>query len=129
MSQTKTERPLSPHLFIYRMRLTFLMSGFHRVTGIVLYFGIAFLAWWLVAAASGPKAFSWASWFFGSFIGFLVLFGLSWALIHHAIGGIRHFAWDLRIGLTKQATQQWALATIVASVALTILLWIIVLIV
>src|SRR6266480_3226118 len=91
---SRRDRPLSPHLQIYRCTLPFLMSGFHRVTGFVLYFGFALIAWWLIAAASGPTAYANVQWFFGTFIGRLVLLGYTWALIHHTIGGIRHLIWD-----------------------------------
>ena len=76
MAETHTDkRPLSPHLQIYRWTLPFLMSGFHRVTGFVLYFGFALVSWWLIAAASGPSAYANVQWFFGTFIGRLVLLG------------------------------------------------------
>ncbi|SKA20713.1 succinate dehydrogenase, cytochrome b556 subunit [Consotaella salsifontis] len=129
MSQIQKPRPLSPHIMIYRLRMTMLMSGFHRATGLALYFGMVFLTWWLVAAASGPNAFGWASWFFGSFLGYIVMLGFSWGLIHHAVGGVRHLIWDLGIGLSKEASMRWAIGTIIASVAITILLWLVVLIV
>ncbi len=122
-ADTRANRPLSPHLSIYRWRLTFLMSGFHRVTGFVLYFGMLIVVWWLAAAASGPEAFAFASRVLGSWFGLLVVFGFSWGLIHHAMGGIRHFVWDFGVGLDKPARDQWALATIVGSVAITVIVW------
>lgn len=68
-------RPLSPHLQIYRPMLTMTMSIVHRITGATLYFGILLLAWWLVAAASGPNAYANVEWFMGTLIGRVVLFG------------------------------------------------------
>ena len=65
----RVERPLSPHLQIYRLTFTFLMSGFHRVTGIVTYFGFFLVVWWLLAVAAGPNAYAWVQWFFGSWLG------------------------------------------------------------
>src|ERR671927_321233 len=85
---SRRNRPLSPHIQIYRWTLPFLMSGFHPVTGFVLYFGFALIAWWLVAAASGPSAYANVQWFFGTWIGRLFLLGYTWALIHHTLGGI-----------------------------------------
>ncbi|MCR4282395.1 MAG: succinate dehydrogenase, cytochrome b556 subunit [Bauldia sp.] len=122
-ADVKANRPLSPHLSIYRWSLTFLMSGFHRVTGIVLYFGFLLLVWWLVAAASGPGAFDFVNWVLGSWLGLLVLFGFSWGLIHHTLGGLRHFVWDFGVGLGEPARDRLALATIVGSVTLTLVLW------
>ncbi len=122
-ADTRANRPLSPHLSIYRWRLTFLMSGFHRVTGLVLYFGILLLVWWLVAMASGPDAFAFANRALGSWLGLIVLFGFSWGLIHHMLGGLRHFIWDFGIGLGKPARDRFALATIVGSVTITLVVW------
>jgi succinate dehydrogenase / fumarate reductase cytochrome b subunit len=118
-AEAKANRPLSPHLQIYRWPITMAMSIAHRVTGGALYFGTLLLVWWLAAAASGPGAFDFANAVFGSWIGRLVLFGYSWALLHHMLGGLRHFLWDFGIGLGKPARDQLALANIVASAALT----------
>ena len=76
-------RPLSPHLQIYKPMLTMMMSIAHRITGAALYFGTLLLAWWLIAAATGPAYYEFVSEIAGSFIGRLVLFGYTWALIHH----------------------------------------------
>jgi succinate dehydrogenase cytochrome b subunit len=122
-ADAKANRPLSPHLQIYRWPLTMAMSIVHRVTGGALYFGTLLLVWWLAAAASGPKAFGFANAVFGSWFGLLVLFGYSWALLHHMLGGLRHFLWDFGIGLGKPARDQLALANIIGSVALTFVLW------
>jgi len=118
-------RPLSPHLQVYRMMLTFVMSGFHRISGFALYFGMLLVAWWLVAAASGPNAYADFEWFIGGWIGRLVLFGYSWALIHHMLGGIRHLIWDTGRGFEPSEREMLALATIVGSVAFTLILWVI----
>jgi succinate dehydrogenase / fumarate reductase cytochrome b subunit len=88
------QRPLSPHLTIYRLTWTMAMSVVHRITGCALYFGTLLLAWWLLAAATGAKYFDTANAFFGSWFGQLILLGYTWALVHHMLGGIRHFIWD-----------------------------------
>jgi succinate dehydrogenase / fumarate reductase cytochrome b subunit len=118
-------RPISPHLQIYRPMLTMMMSIVHRITGAALYFGFLLLAWWLIAAASGPNAYANFEWFIGSFIGRVVLFGYTWALLHHMLGGIRHLIWDTLHGF-EPAEREWlTLATIIGSVALTVLVWIV----
>ena len=81
MADAPIQRPISPHIQIYTWTLPFLMSGFHRITGFALYFGFLLIAWWLTAAASGPSAYTNVQWFFGSFIGRLVLFAACWALV------------------------------------------------
>ena len=100
MSDTRTlqarppaERPLSPHLQIYRPMLTMMMSIVHRITGFGLYFGTLLLAWWL-NSAQGPNGYGKFQAFAGSWVGRLILFGYTWALIHHALGGIRYLIWD-----------------------------------
>lgn len=118
-------RPISPHLQIYKPMLTMMMSIVHRITGAALYFGMLLLAWWLIAAAAGPNAYANFEWFIGSFIGRLVLFGYTWALLHHLLGGIRHLIWDTGHGFEPAEREFLALATIVGSIALTILVWIV----
>ena len=118
-------RPLSPHLQVYKMMLTFVMSGFHRISGFALYFGIVLLAWWLIAAASGPNAYANVEWFMGSWIGRLVLLGYTWALLHHMLGGIRHLIWDTIHGFEPAEREMLALATLVGSISLTVVVWVV----
>lgn len=122
-------RPLSPHLQIYRFSWTMAMSIAHRITGAALYGGTLLLAVWLVAAASGKAAFDEVQWWFGSFLGLLVLFGFTFALWHHTLGGIRHLIWDT--GRAFDATSRMALAkyTLVGSVILTLATWILALVI
>src|ERR1700729_828693 len=91
-------RPLSPHLGIYRLTLTMMMSVVHRGTGIALYAGSVLLAWWLLAAASGPNAYALFQAVASSLIGRIVLFGYTFALVHHMLGGVRHLIWDTGAG-------------------------------
>jgi succinate dehydrogenase / fumarate reductase, cytochrome b subunit len=119
----KANRPLSPHIQIYRWQLTMVMSIVHRVTGGALYFGTLLLAGWLVALASGPGPFATAHAIAGSWLGLLVLFGYSWALIHHMLGGLRYFVWDFGYALGKPARDQIALANLVLSIVITVVLW------
>lgn len=118
------ERPLSPHLFIYAPSWTMIMSVVHRGTGAALYFGTLLLAAWLIAAASGPAAYDWAQWAFGSWIGRLVLFGYTWALVCHLIGGIRFLIWDMIIGFGEER-RLLSLGTWVLSGVFTILIWVV----
>jgi succinate dehydrogenase / fumarate reductase cytochrome b subunit len=116
-------RPLSPHLQIYRMTLTMAMSIVHRITGGALYFGILLVAWWLIAAGSGPNAYATFEAFIGSWLGRLVLFGYTWALLHHALGGVRHLIWDTGRGFEQAEREMLKLATLVGSIGLTLVLW------
>ncbi len=122
-SSTRTERPLSPHLSVYRLTLTMVMSGAHRITGVTLYFGTLILVWWLVAAATSPRNFDLINAVFGTWIGRLVLFGYTWALFHHMLGGVRHLIWDTGRGLGPVESRRLALATLVGSIVLAVLVW------
>jgi succinate dehydrogenase / fumarate reductase cytochrome b subunit len=124
-TRAPVQRPLSPHLSIYTPMLTMMMSIVHRVTGASLYFGTLLLVWWLVAAASGPNAYSRVQWFMGTFIGRLILFGYTWALIHHMLGGIRHLIWDTGHGFGPIEREWLARANLAGSIVLTIVLWVI----
>ena len=127
MSNTSSQdqRPLSPHLQVYKPMLTTAMSIVHRMTGVALYFGSLLVIWWLVAAATGASYFSMVDGFFGSWFGRLIMFGYTWALIHLAIGGVRHLIWDTGRGF-ELATVEWmARANLAGSVGLTVLVWII----
>lgn len=126
MAGTKArERPLSPHLQIYRWPLPMMMSIMHRITGVGLYFGTILVVWWLIAIGSGPGGYSRLTSFINSGFGRLILFGYTWALIHHMLGGIRHLIWDTGHGFGLNEREGLSLATIVGSVTLTVLLWIV----
>lgn len=124
MSDLKSARPISPHLTIYRLAPTMAASIIHRITGAALYGGTLLLVWWLVAAASGPEAFATVSSVYGSIPGQLVLFGYTWALIHHMAGGIRHLVWDTGVLLEKEVSRRIAIGTFVVSLAVTLILWV-----
>ncbi len=121
----RAARPLSPHLSIFRPLITMVMSIVHRITGAALTFGMVLFAWWLLAAASGPAAFATANDFFGSWLGLLILFGFTWALLHHTLGGIRHLIWDTGAGYSYAARNGLSWATLIGSVVLTLLVWVI----
>lgn len=124
-ADAKANRPLSPHLQIYRWKMTMAMSIAHRVTGLGLYGGTLLLAIWLIAAASGGAAYEAVNRVYFSWIGLIVLFGFTWALVHHMLGGLRHFVWDFGYGLDKPGRDILATANLVLSVVITVILWLI----
>jgi succinate dehydrogenase / fumarate reductase cytochrome b subunit len=124
-SKPAIERPLSPHLQIYRPMLTMVMSIVHRITGAALFFGTLLMLWWLIAIASGPAAYTTFQWVAGSIIGRLVMFGYTWALFHHMLGGIRHFIWDTGRGFGPAEREWLARATLIGSIVLTVVTWIV----
>ncbi len=117
-------RPLSPHLQVYRLIPTMAMSIIHRITGAALYFGTLLIAAWLIAAAMSPEWFETVASVYGSWFGLLVLFGYTWALIHHLIGGVRHLVWDTGAGFEKHFATRVAVAMPFVSVGLTVLIWV-----
>lgn len=119
----KANRPLSPHLQIYRWQTTMLVSIVQRITGIGLCAGSLLLAVWLVAAATGPEAYALVNAIATSWLGLLVLFGFSWALMQHMLGGIRHFIWDFGYGMGKPARDIIAIGNVIGGIVLTIILW------
>lgn len=113
-------RPLSPHLTIYRPQLTSMTSIFVRITGNALLVAAIMIVWWFVAASSGPEAFARADGFVRSWFGDLVLFLSCWAMWFHLLGGVRHLLWDTGHMLDVKRSETFGLAMIVISVLLTI---------
>lgn len=117
-------RPLSPHLQVYKPQITTITSIMHRITGVALAFGTLLLVWWLVAAATGDAAYARATWFIGSPVGLLMLFGWTLALWYHFCNGIRHLCWDFGYGFELPTAHASGMATIIGAVALTVLTWV-----
>jgi succinate dehydrogenase / fumarate reductase cytochrome b subunit len=120
----QVQRPLSPHLQIYRFTWTMAMSIVHRATGIALYAGTILLVWWLAAAAAGPGPYETFRDVAGSWIGIIVLIGYTWALLHHALGGLKHLFMDFDHGFGRRARFAWAKGTLIASLILTVVAWV-----
>jgi succinate dehydrogenase / fumarate reductase, cytochrome b subunit len=118
------ERPLSPHLQVYRPQISSTLSILHRITGVGLGLGAAFLACWLIALASGPDAYYAVQDFAGSILGRLLLLGFTWAFFYHLANGIRHLGWDLGYGFELKTADATGWAVVAASGVLTILAWV-----
>ena len=117
-------RPLSPHLQVYKPQLTSVMSIMHRGTGIALALGTLLLVWWLVAAATGESAYADVQAFLGSWIGRLMLFGWSYALFYHLCNGLRHLFWDAGKGFELESAYRSGRIVVAASVVLTVAAWV-----
>lgn len=120
---TTQNRPLSPHLQVYKPQLTSTLSILHRGTGIALAVGTLLLTWWLVAAAAGPEAFGTVQSVIGSWIGRLLLFGWTYALFYHLCNGIRHLCWDAGKGYELPAVYASGWTVVILSLALTLAAW------
>ncbi|MFO1113665.1 MAG: succinate dehydrogenase, cytochrome b556 subunit [Rhodospirillales bacterium] len=106
-------RPLSPHIQVYRPQMTSVLSIAHRITGVALTAGTLLLTWWLVAAAYGPEQFATVQGFIGSWIGQLLLWGFTFALFYHLGNGVRHLAWDFGWGFELDRLRTSGLAVLV----------------
>jgi succinate dehydrogenase / fumarate reductase cytochrome b subunit len=119
-------RPLSPHLQVYDMlQLTSALSIAGRITGAAWGLGLVLLVWWLLAAAAGPSAFAGVQWFLSSWLGLLVLFGMSGAAWYHTLNGVRHLAWDAGYGYDIPSTYRSGRVVMVATAVMTVLTWIV----
>ncbi len=116
-------RPLSPHLQIYRPQITSVLSILHRLTGVVLAPGAVLLVYWLLAVAAGPAHFATAQSLMGSWFGTLVLGGFSYALFYHLCNGIRHLCWDAGWGFELKTAYVSGWAMVAVSIALTAAAW------
>ena len=118
------ERPLSPHLQVYRPQITSVLSILHRITGAALAAGTLLLVYWLIAVAGGPDTYDAAQSVVGSIIGRILLFGWSWALFYHLTNGIRHLVWDAGRGFELRTVTISGWTVVILSFALTLAAWI-----
>jgi len=117
-------RPLSPHLTVWKWGPHMLVSILHRVTGAGLAtVGAAALVWWLVAVASGAEAYETFAGWATSWLGLLVAVGLSWAFFQHTLSGLRHLVMDIGAGFEIEKNKFWAMMTLAGSLVLTALFW------
>jgi succinate dehydrogenase / fumarate reductase cytochrome b subunit len=122
----KAERPLSPHLQIYRWYLTMALSIAHRVTGSALALGLFLLTWWLLALATGPEAFATVQGVMRSWFGILVLFGYTFVVFFHCANGVRHLVWDVGYGFDPKTAYHSGIAVLVVAGVATIIAWLLV---
>jgi len=117
------DRPVSPHLQVYRWQLTSVLSILHRAAGVALSIGTIVLVWWLIAAASTPEAFEAVTGFLYSWLGLLLLFGWSVSLFYHLCNGIRHLVWDTGHALDLRSTYLGGWLVLGGTAALTLIAW------
>lgn len=122
----QANRPLSPHLQIYRWYLTMALSIGHRVTGIGMALGLCLLTWWLLALASGPDAFGTVQAVMHSWLGVLVLFIYTFVLFYHLGNGVRHLVWDFGYGFDLQTAFNSGIAVLAFAGVMTVLTWIVI---
>lgn len=116
-------RPLSPHLQIYKPQITSVLSIFHRLTGVVLFFGTFLWIGWLFSLAMGPYAYAYAQEIMLHPLGLVALFLWSFVLFYHLLNGVRHLLWDMGIGLDMETVNKTGWMIIGGSVVLTVITW------
>jgi succinate dehydrogenase / fumarate reductase cytochrome b subunit len=119
------QRPLSPHIQIYKPQLTSVLSILHRITGVALAAGAVFLTWWLFAALSGEIAFACLQKLRHSFIGQLALFGWTFSFVYHLLNGVRHLKWDAGYGLGMKSVYISGYIVAIGSAIITVMIWIV----
>ena len=113
-------RPLSPHLTIYRPQLTSMSSIMVRITGIAA-LGVALLVWWLLAAATSESAFAFIDGLMRSWLGDLVMLGAAWAIFYHMLGRLRHVVWDFGYCLEVETSEKLGIGMFIGATVLTVL--------
>jgi succinate dehydrogenase / fumarate reductase cytochrome b subunit len=119
----ESNRPLSPHLTVYRWQISNTLSIIHRATGVMLALGAAIMTLWLVGIASGPDAYLAVLGWLGSPLGLLLLFGWSFCFFYHLANGVRHLFWDAGYGFELPRAHATGIAVIIAASVLTVLFW------
>ena len=118
-----TDRPLSPHLQIYKPQLTAVLSIAHRASGVFLVIGTLLLVYWLIALAQGPESYAQAQAFFGSVLGRLILLPWVFALFYHLCNGVRHLMWDMGAGFEIATVYTSGKIVVVAAIVLTLIVF------
>ena len=121
---SNTERPLSPHLSIYRWPITMTLSILHRGTGLAMAVGLLVLAAWLLSAAAGSVEYADFMGLMSTWFGRLLLIGWTFAFFYHLANGIRHLVWDTGRGFEKSQATGSAWFVLVAAVLATVLFWV-----
>jgi len=120
---SNTERPLSPHLSIYRWPITMTLSILHRITGVAMSFGLIVLTWWLVAIAAGGADYERLLALLSSLLGRICLIGWSFAFFLHLANGVRHFFWDLGHGFEIKQANASAWFVLLLAIVMTAIFW------
>ncbi|HEV7714938.1 MAG TPA: succinate dehydrogenase, cytochrome b556 subunit [Steroidobacteraceae bacterium] len=119
------DRPLSPHLSVYRFKYTLLSSILNRMTGLGLTAGLLVLAYWLIAVSQGPEAYAKAYVVLSHPLFKLIFAGLAFAFSYHLVAGVRHLVWDTGRGLEKSQSQKsaWLVGAVSVVLTLALIVW------
>lgn len=121
---TQSQRPMAPHLQIWRFTTTMAASIIHRITGVALYGGAVLLTVWFVALAAGPAYYNPVAAIIGSPFGLIVLFGFTWALVLHTLTGTRHIYWDTGRGMEYKTIARTSKLILASSIGIAIMIFV-----
>ena len=116
-------RPISPHLSVYKFLINMMMSIAHRITGGLLYFGMLIFLILMVSIAAGESYFNIVTFLLNSWFGKIIIFGLTWSLFHHMLGGLRHLIWDNVKGFDLKSVDVLAIGTLIGGIFLNLIFW------
>jgi succinate dehydrogenase / fumarate reductase cytochrome b subunit len=122
-AKLQRERPLSPHVQVWRWHITMATSILHRATGVALYVGALIAAAWAISLAQGPDAYATFKQVMGSPLGRLVMFGLTLSYFYHLANGVRHLVWDTGHGLDVKSANASAVLVLAFTAAATVAVW------
>ncbi|MCF7986704.1 MAG: succinate dehydrogenase, cytochrome b556 subunit [Methylovulum sp.] len=122
---TNTNRPTSPHLQIYKLPLTGIISISHRMTGVLLTLGLVLFVLMISAVAGGSESYSAMQAMMNTWLAKLVLWGFIYALFFHLCHGVRHLLWDAGQSFDKETLNRYAVVELASSLLLTLLTWLI----
>jgi succinate dehydrogenase / fumarate reductase cytochrome b subunit len=122
-AKLQRERPLSPHMQVWRWHITMATSILHRATGVALYVGALIAAAWAISLAQGPDAYATFKQVMGSPLGRLVMFGLTLSYFYHLANGVRHLVWDTGHGLDVKSANASAVLVFAFTAAATVAVW------
>ena len=125
MAQTPSSRPLSPHLSVYKLPLTALLSISHRASGVANSAALVLIVWTLAGAAGPADDYGFIGWFVQSWLGKLAMFGFTVSLYYHLCNGIRHLFWDAGYGFELEAANKSARTTLIVAGALSVITWLV----
>jgi succinate dehydrogenase / fumarate reductase, cytochrome b subunit len=125
MEDFKKNRPLSPHLQVYKWQLSSLLSITHRLTSIINTAGISLICFWIISLYMGEDCYKYFLIFSSSFLGKFILVGFTWSFCYHLLNGLRHLFWDLGYGYEIKIANLSGIIVLISSFLLTVTLWII----
>jgi succinate dehydrogenase / fumarate reductase cytochrome b subunit len=120
---SQKDRPLSPHLDVYRWDISNTLSILHRMTGVMLSIGALALVGWLVSVLAGYEAYSGVNAFFHGLFGGLLLLGWTFCFFYHLGNGIRHLFWDAGLGFERSQARVSGIAVVAFACVLTVVFW------